>query len=260
MFLLYADEADQDGSKEYLVFVAVFVPADQALKIHQRIGQIRATYGFESDTAFKFSPGGLPKGISRETHTAAKNDVLEMAVEANCKTCCYIVPHDIAKGQTPENRLKFAVNTLLLKFDEFLAESGGVGGIVKFDRTTDYKQDAYLKTIFSDGITLSPTRPPKKLKYIVSVDSTQIGNSHFTSLIDIIVGSFRFVINEPDKDRIGSKLLKSLAKIMWGAVDKRGTLRVRDRGFCVRPKNVNHPGYKANIEATIARLNEYGNK
>ncbi|WP_212703080.1 hypothetical protein [Thalassovita aquimarina] len=75
---MYADEADQDGSKEYLIFAAVFIPANNAINIHRGMEKIRANLKLDKSTEFKFSPGKLPKGISRQDHAEAKSEVLRV--------------------------------------------------------------------------------------------------------------------------------------------------------------------------------------
>ncbi|WP_170443263.1 hypothetical protein [Ruegeria arenilitoris] len=257
MYIMYADEADQDGSKEYLIYASVFFPSDQILKIHNGMIGIRNKFGFAPGDKFKFSPGGISKSISREAHAAAKNEALKLAAKHQYKACCYITPHSIAKGQTHENRLKFGINTLLMKFDQFLRENGNAPGVAKFDRTSDFKQEQYFKEIFENGILFQKDNKSFKLNNIVSIDNTLNGTSHLSSLTDIVVGSFRFVINEPNKDLVGAKLLKSLSNLLWGVKDKNGVLLVRERGFCIRPKNVAVAGYNADINALISRLNAY---
>ena len=256
MFVMLADEADQDGSKEFLVYAAVFIPSQNALALSQKVAQIRRKHGFPVEAEFKFSTGTKPAKVTREAHTAAKNDVLEAAASLDCKTCCYLVPHAIAKGQTHENKLKFAVNTLLMKFNQFLRENGRVAGIALFDKTTDYKQAQYLNDVARLGVPRKDMRI--SLTYVVSIEQTREGNSHLNSVCDIIVGAYRFVMNEPDKDKVGSLLLRSLAAMIWGVPqDNSKTLSVHDRGLCIRPQTIEHLDYKADIETLKARLNKY---
>ncbi len=260
MYVMYADEADQDGSKEFLIYASVFFPSDQLLKIHKGMIAIRRKYGFKPKDKLKFSPGGVSKDITRQAHTDAKNAVLRLAATHHCKACCYITPHVIAKGQPHDKRLKFGINTLLMKFDQFLRENGNAPGVVKFDRTTDFKQEQYFKEIFETGILFHLSQKTYQLGNIVSIDNTLNGTSHLASLTDIVVGSFRFVINEPNKDLVGVKLLQMLSNILWGIKDEKGVLLVRERGFCIRPKNIAVADYEADISALTTRLNEYASR
>lgn len=256
MYLMIADEADQDGEKEFLVFAGVFFPGDKILKINNEVKALRQKYAFADTDVLKSSTGTKPKKLSPAKHAEIKNSVLELAAAHDCKICCYVIPHAIAKGQRHENRLKFGTNTLLIKFDQFLREQGNLAGVALFDHTNDYKQSHYLRETFELGLPF-PNSPRKKLKNIVKIETTSVGHSHLNSVTDIVVGSFRFVVNEPDKDMVGAILLKSLAKIMWGKRDAKGILHVRDRGLCIRPNNIKLEGYQADIAAFVERIEKY---
>ena len=45
MYLMFADEADQDGRREYLIYAAIFVAADAALEISQEVNEARIDAG-----------------------------------------------------------------------------------------------------------------------------------------------------------------------------------------------------------------------
>ncbi|MCX7559145.1 hypothetical protein OS190_06155 [Sulfitobacter sp. F26204] len=149
--------------------------------------------------------------------------------------------------------MKFGTNTLLLKFDQFLRENGKVGGIAFFDQTTDFKQLQYFREIFQFGMEFKETR--KRLEHIVSIDNTGTNHSHLSSITDIVVGAFRFVANEPDKDKVGTVLVGLLGKLMWGVRGHDGVLQVAERGLCIRPKSISHIGHQADIRAFRDRLN-----
>ena len=156
MYLMYADEADQDGSKEFLVYAAVFFPAEKVLELHNSLVKLRYKYGFKDADHLKFSTGTKPPHVSRDDHTNIKNDILDLAIQNSCQTCCYVIPHAIAKGRSHEDRLKFGINTLLMKFDQFLSENGCCAGSARFDHTTDFinfsisKKCFRLELIFKD--------------------------------------------------------------------------------------------------------------
>lgn len=113
----------------------------------------------------------------------------------------------------------------------------------------------FQRTFFSQGVEIKGNK--KKLSHVVSVEPSQDGFSHLNSITDIVVGAFRFVINEPDKDQVGSILLKSLAELMWGKADKDGVIQVLERGLCIRPKVIKNPEYAADIDSFINRLRAY---
>lgn len=232
-YFMIADEADQNLDKSYFVSAGVFIPTRNNLEIHERISEIRKRYGFRPEDDLKSSSGSKPVGVDREAHTEAKNAVLDLAAEYKCKACCYIVPSKVAKGQELKTRHEWSVNTLLGKFDSFLCQKDNRSGTAYFDHTTDFKQADHLKSSFAGLIDGKYGKI--KYKKITGVGTTQNGMSHLNSLTDIVIGSFRFVVNEQDKDKVGRILLTKLAKIMWHTRTSDGTISYRDFGFVVRP-------------------------
>ena len=126
-----------------------------------------------------------------------------------------------------------------------------------FDNTTDFKQSNHLKDAFNLGLLkYDDTRIP--LKNIVKVGTTNAGMSHLNSVTDIVVGSFRFVVNEPDKDEVGMFLYQRLAQLMWGRLDQKGVFKIEERGLVIRPQKIEMNKYKADIASFISRMNNYG--
>ena len=119
-YVLYADEADQDGSKEFLVYVGCIFPSDQLKKICARLAAECHGTPFNA-LNLKFSPGKLAADQNiRSTHTDIKQKALQLGVESGVEIVCYLAPFTIAKGISHEERLKFGVNTILMKFNQYL--------------------------------------------------------------------------------------------------------------------------------------------
>lgn len=255
MFLMFADEADQEGQRDYLIYAGIFVDAENALAIDQQIKQARTQAGMQAGDSLKFASRTRPENMDREHHTELKNRVLQIAAEHNVKACCYLVPHDIARTQSLETKLRYGSNVLLQKFDEFLTEEGGRPGVVYFDRNNDFDQHTYFVEVFQRGLEFSGRRRP--LENLVCLGMTSNGASHLASLCDIVVGSCRYAINEPNNPEAGATLLRLVAKLMWGTLEADGTKRLREKGLCIRPLRVTHSDYEANIQALINRLNGY---
>ena len=67
--------------------------------------------------------------------------------------------------------------------------------------------------------------------------STCDGASHLASIADILVGSFRYCVNEPDNDVAGKAMSPTLVKLMWKKYENHVPY-VRDLGFILRPQTV----------------------
>ena len=153
MYLMYADEADQDAvDKKFLIYGAIYIPSTSALELSNRISSLRGQFGFEPDDKLKFSTGTIPAHVSRKDHAALKSELLSAAADTDVRAVCYVVQHDVAKNQSKETKLKWAINTLTYNFQKFLKTNGAACGCMFFDRTTDYHQEEYLKEIGSGPI------------------------------------------------------------------------------------------------------------
>lgn len=254
-FLMFADEADQDASKEFIVHGAVFIPASKAVDIKSEVRRLKIDVGYPVETPVKSSPRSCPKNVSREDHASLKNAILTLAESTGCKATLYVVPSSIAKKQELATRLEWATNALCYNFEKFLKESKAHGGLVHFDSTTDFKQTQHLANIQTGG--LSFPSGAYQLSSVVGLNTTSEHQSELSALSDIVVGSYRFVVNEPDKDKVGALLWKLLAPLLWGKKDAKDVLQVQDRGFVTYPRDIKVLKYEVDLEAFISRLKEY---
>jgi len=82
---------------------------------------------------------------------------------------------------------------------------------------------------------------------------TTIGASHVASVIDIVLGAFRYCVNEREKDDVPQILLPKVVQLMWHqrVGDK---IYLGERGLILRPKEVKVPAYKERYEELIDHL------
>lgn len=88
MYLMYADEADQDGEREFLVYASIFYPSTAIRDMCCEVEKYRKKYGFRDGDTLKFSSGTKPDTVSRESHAKIKESILALASKYNCKACC----------------------------------------------------------------------------------------------------------------------------------------------------------------------------
>ena len=86
------------------------------------------------------------------------------------------------------------INRIAFHFNSFLAGANGFGLII-IDRFTDKQIDAHLREKFSVGLKGMPYSDTMRLDRIVGFHYGAIGQAHFCSLIDVLMGSTRFVID-----------------------------------------------------------------
>ncbi len=70
-------------------------------------------------------------------------------------------------------------------------------GVVLIDRFNDEgnKIEGHLKEKMSTGVNFPYKADPVRLSNIIGFHYAAVGQSHFTSMIDILLGSFRFAMN-----------------------------------------------------------------
>lgn len=192
MYLLYCDETNFEKKPgDFFVYGGVVIPPEGAQAISDAIETLRGQLGVPKDYVLKFNPG--PEGFTHERFIALKKGVMDIAAGCGVKLLVNLLLHDIARS-SEEARL-FGVNTLCYHFDCFLNRPKSQG-LVLIDRFHDKKIDGQLKEKLAVGLTGAlPYSDTMKLKRIVGYHYTAIGQSHFCSLVDVVLGSLRFSIN-----------------------------------------------------------------
>ncbi|MEC7741174.1 MAG: hypothetical protein VYE13_01705 [Pseudomonadota bacterium] len=118
--------------------------------------------------------------------------------------------------------------------------------MVMIDRFNDEGNqiDGHLTEKMSAGVHLPHRQGPTRLSRILGFHYSAIGQSHFTSLIDILISSLRWAINVHSR---GNEELRPNALDLLGRLsplfyrDDQG--RVPDIGLCFSPMNVRVNAY-----------------
>ncbi|GLH73715.1 hypothetical protein GETHLI_22170 [Geothrix limicola] len=192
MHLLYCDETNlEKSSGDFFVYGGLVIPASNAKALHSEIEGIRKSLGVPRDYILKFNPG--PQGFSHEQFIELKKQVIQAAVNHQCILLINLLLHDIAKSSDEARR--FGINTLCFHFDCWLARPNEAG-LVLIDRFSDKKIDEHLREKLAVGLTGNlPYSDERKLERVLGFHYTAIGQSHFCSLVDVIIGSMRLSIN-----------------------------------------------------------------
>jgi hypothetical protein len=257
MYLMLGDEADfeQGRGQKFFIYGAIFVPPESIKPLSDAVEAARVAAKFEAADSLKFADKTRPAKISKETFREVKAKVMDLAAEHGVVFCAYAMLHAIASNQAHKELVTFGANTLLGKFNEFLETDKDTFGLVLFDRIPIPHHHQYLKEKFQVGLTF-PDGNVKRLENIVGLASTTDGASHLASVADILVGSFRYCVNEEQMDIAGKAMFPKLMDVMW----KRkvgGKLSVRDLGFVLRPQEVQVAKYKKEYDDLRSRLQGY---
>lgn len=222
MYLFYTDETNLDPNvADFFVYGGLTIPAERARDLSYAIDELRAAHGLPPEAILKFNPA--PGGLSHDQFKALKQSVVEAAIHFGCQFITTLTLHRIAKH--PDEARRFAINSTVHHYDSFLYRMKS-HGMVLIDRFTDAQLDEQLRDRFAVGLRDMPFSKTMRLKNIVGFHYAAIGQAHFGSLIDIVLGSFRFSINAFTKNDAGRRpsadaILKLLSPLFVRDADGR---------------------------------------
>jgi hypothetical protein len=257
MYLMLGDEADAEQSRgqKFFVYGAIFVPEESIKPLSDGVEAIRRAAKFKPTDSLKFADKTRPPQISREIFREVKAKVMNLAARHRVVFCAYAILHAIAANRGHKDLVLFGANTLLGKFNEFLG-TRDTFGLVLFDRIPIDDPYAYLREKFQIGMTDLRGEPKGRLERIMSFGSTTDGASHLASIADILVGSWRYCVNEPKRDVVGKAIFPKLMDLMWKRTSA-GKQYVLDFGFVLRPKKNVREEYEKDYADLCARLQGY---
>lgn len=243
MRLLYCDESNlENRNGDFLIYGGLSVPNERASELSAAISQLRAERGIAPLTSVKFAPP--PDPLDHQGHRALKEAMIQAAIGHDCHFIAYAVLHNLATD--PDTARRYGINTLCWHFQCALSHAKD-DGIVLIDRFNDQgnRVDGHLREKMAEGVAI-PHRGQVPLDRIVGFHYSADGQSHFSGLTDIVVGSLRWAMNVhcrgEDQYRDNAlNLIGVIAPLFWR---RPGTDNVPDIGFCLSPFNVQHPPYR----------------
>lgn len=193
MRLLYCDESNlEERDGDFLVYGGLVIDGANALSLSESVDEIRLRAGVRRDYRLKFNPS--PDNLSHQDFLELKRNVVGAAIEHGVKFIVYLILHDISND--PDEARRNGINSICLNFNSILGREREAG-VVLIDRFNDRGNliEAHLSEKFSVGITGLPYARELRLDNIVGFHYSAIGQSNFPSLVDIVLGSFRYAIN-----------------------------------------------------------------
>jgi hypothetical protein len=257
MYLMFGDEADhqQTRGKKFFVYGAIFVPTNSVKTLHFDIELARVQAGLGRTDSLKAASSTRPKSMSPQEHRDLKNIVTTKAREVgNVKFCAQVVLHDLASNQSHDDLVLRGANTILGKFNEFLRENKTYGYAI-LDRLPVENPYPYLREKFQVGMTF-PDNSSKRLDRILGFAQAVDGSSHMCSVVDVLLGAFRYCVNEPDNEEAGKAMYPTLVSMMWN-VERDGKPVFEERGLVFRPREIKAAQYQAEYDALSQRLLSY---
>lgn len=255
MHLFYSDESNLDAASEFFVYGGLAVPSDHAAGLSAAIETARVKAGISPGDLLKFNP--RPPNLTHEAFTSLKEACIRATTEHGCVLLVSVLLHKIAK--TPEEARRFEINRCLYFFDCLLNRRSDYG-LVLVDRFSDSQIDAQLRERFAIGVKGLPYTDPYRLERILGFHYSCIGQSHFATLIDIVLGSFRYAVNVFSKG--GGEKAKATAATLLAMLkplfleDSAGSVSPISLHFA--PDSVRVPKYRERYEALRAYFKAAG--
>jgi hypothetical protein len=256
MYLMFGDEADKDptAGKKFFVYGAIFAPTNSIASLHSELEKARKVVGLADTDSLKSASGSRPKAMTAEKHREVKNAVMKVAQAANVKFCAQVTLHDLARNQDKKDLITFGANTIIAKFNTFLGENKSHGYVI-LDRLPVPDPYTYLKQKFQTGMVF-PGKPSVRFDRVLGFAHGVDGSSHMCSVADVLLGAFRYCVNEPDNEEANKAMFPTLMSMMWKR-EAGGKIYVRECGLLFRPLNIQEPKHRAEYDALSERLQSY---
>lgn len=256
MHLLYCDETNFAKTPgDFFVYGGIVIEPASAAPLADEINAIRKKLGVPREYLLKFNPG--PKDFSHEKFIQLKQEVTAAACKANCKLLVNLLLHDIATSS--EEARRFGINTLCYHFDCYLNRPKAPG-VVLIDRFDDKAINSQLKEKLAVGLTGHlPYGDELKLERVLGYHYTAIGQSHFCSLIDVVLGSLRFAVNAFTQDnkqheKSAENMLSQLAPLFF----RESGDKVHEISLWFSPKEIRKEAYREKYLALRKHLKAHG--
>lgn len=255
MYLLLTDETNlKPGSRvEFFSYGGLIISTAKITELHALIAGIRKSHGYLPGDKLKFDTNARPQHVSFEAATAAKREVITACITCDCKFIAYVILHTIARTTPLENTIQWGADHVIGKFNFFLQRQDAMG-IVAMDRLPDGVEFDYLANKFVGGLKL-PDGESVDLDRIILFSSTCINASHLSSAMDIVLGSWRYCINNPPNTDAAHAMMTELIKLIWCERDGE-KLYALEKGLVFRPKKVTREDYRAKYMALLTHINE----
>lgn len=234
LYLLLTDESNnvESTTSKFFICGGLIIPLSKVPILSDSLLKIKRQAGYKNSEVLKFNTKNKPLNSSIEKVKTAKKQVIKLCSEYQCTFISYIALHKIVGKNGETQKVTFALDHVLGRFQKYLAEKNSYG-IVAVDSLPIDGQKKYLTEKHSNGLSLENSKIP--LDRIKLFTSTYIGASNLSSMIDIVLGGFRYCINEPRNYDAANSLFKSISTLMWHDYPM-GKLNFLEKGLIVRPK------------------------
>jgi hypothetical protein len=234
MYIFLCDETNIKPSQDvkFFIYGGLLFQIEQIRQLDESIAAIRKEAGFRKGDEFKFNTATRPSYVSPEQHAIAKDKVVLKCRELECRFIVHVIHHGVIKNQELDQQVEWAANLVIGRFHSFLLEKNDYG-ICILDNLPIRKQFKYLSEKYCHGLIL-PRGIEIPLPRIKLFATTCINASNISSAMDIVLGCFRYCINNPPNIKAAKKMMANVIELMWHH-KKDDAYHVVERGLIVKP-------------------------
>jgi hypothetical protein len=254
--LLYCDESNlRPRENAFFIYGGIAMDGESARQLHEAIRNLREEKHIDPSFHLKFNP--RPENLSHEEFAALKQCVIEAAVKEHCALLVTVILHDIASS--PDEARRNEINRAVYHFNCLVSRRNDYG-MVLVDRFSDSQIDAHLREKFSIGVRGLPYTDPLRLDRIMGYHYSAIGQPHFGSVVDIVLGSFRYAVNAhalADSPRLAtaSRLLAMISPLF---LRNQHTEMVEQISLFFSPRTVRIDSYRRRYAGLKRFLSQHG--
>lgn len=255
MHLLLTDETNKRPSDnvKFFVYGGILFPIGTLSSLDAKIAAIRREAGYLPTDELKFDTRSRPSQVTHEKATRTKQQVVEVCKELGVKFIVQIILHDIVRNQPAEQVVYWAADYIISRFHQYLVKVAD-DGIVIIDNVPEGNQYQYLSRKFQVGLEAKGVA--YDIPRIKMFANSCVGASHANSAMDIVLGSFRFVLNNPKHD-VSRPMMLNLMSLIWHTRVGEQIYAI-DRGLILRPKlsDIKVTSYREKYEEVLANINK----
>lgn len=258
MHILLTDETNMRPTPEakFFIYGGLLFPIERLLGLDIGIGRIREEAGYKPEDELKFDTRARPPHVSFDAATTAKKKVVELCLASDCKFIAHIILHEVIRNQDQDEQVKSAANYVIGRYNYYLGQVGDYG-ICVVDNLPVGSQFRYLSEKFCLGLAV-PNNRFVSLDRIKMFAASCINGSHAMSAVDIVLGSFRYCINNPRKPDIAREMILKVLQMMWHRYEpETDTYHVAGMGLITRPpvNEIRHEPYRKEYDQLFDHIN-----
>lgn len=256
MYILLTDETNllANPAAKFFVYGGLFFPIERLPELDRAIAVVRRDTGYKPGDELKFETNARPDHVTIEQARHAKEGVVQACLGIGAQFIAYVVLHKIARTRTQDELVSWGANTVIGKFNQYL-DAQGEDGICAVDRLPINADHRYLSDKFSFGLVLQGGERVL-LTRIKLLASTCINASHASSAMDIVLGTFRYCINNPANLDAAKQMMVNVTRLIWH-VREGDRILAMERGLIFRPtlEHIVVEEYRKEYEALLAHIN-----